>query len=92
MKLGELLQKISENTPVVIFNLDDKTAVYPKTQSYQMAGNLKWSKIRNMIDMDVLNICVNDANNGLLIRVHDKKRLENSLNNWDLAEKIKKAR
>lgn len=90
VKLGELLQKISENVPVGIWNIDDKNAKCPTPQTYQKIKNIPWVKIRDIIDLDVLAICVNDVNNGVFIRVHNKKRLENRLNNWDLAEKIKK--
>ena len=90
VKLGELLQKISADVPVGIWNIDDKNAKCPTPQTYQKIKNITWVKIRDIIDLDVFAICVNDANNGLFIRVHDKKRLENSLNNWDLEKKIKK--
>lgn len=57
----------------------------------QKVKNIQWGKIRNIVNYEVLAIYVNEKNNGLFVRVHDKKRLEMSICNHDLSRKIKEA-
>ena len=80
---------MSEYTLIGIWNIDDKTEKYPTLQTYQKARNIPWSKIRNIVDYEILCINVNDKNGGLLVRIYDKERLQRSINNSDLAKKIK---
>ena len=89
MRLIDLLQKISKDTLVGIWNIDDKRSKCPTPQTYQKAGNIPIGKIRNIVDYEILAINVNEKNSGLLIRVYDKERLKMSMNNSDLAEKVK---
>ena len=91
MRLTDLLQKLAPDTLIGIWNIDDKREKCPTPQTYQKVKNIQWGKIRNIVDYEVLSICVNDRNNGLFVRVHNKERLEQSLNNSDLARKIKEA-
>lgn len=91
MKLIDLLQALASDTLVGIWNIDDKRAKCPTPQAYQKAGNIQWRKIRDIVYLEVLAICVVEKNNGLFIRVYDKERLTKSLNNYDLARKIKEA-
>ena len=91
MKLMDLLQTLASDTLVGIWNIDDKRAKCPTPQSYQKVGNIPWSKIHNIVDFEVMSICVVEKNAGLLIRVYSEERLDRSLNNYDLARKIKDA-
>lgn len=88
MKLIELLSVLSLEMPVGIWNIDDKRAKCPTPQTYQKVRNIPFEKIRNIAEYDVLNACLAENGGGLLIRVHDKSRLEMSLQNSDLARKI----
>lgn len=90
MKLLDLLEKLPPDTLVGLWNIDDKRDKCPTPQQYQKAGNIQWRKIRDIIDYEVLAICVNEKNNGLFVRVYDKERLEMSIANSDLAQKIKR--
>lgn len=89
MRLIDLLQALAPDTLIGIWNIDDKREKCTTPQTYQKVKNIQWGKIRNIVDYEVLAICVNKKNNGLFIRVYDKKRLEMSLCNHDLAQKIK---
>lgn len=89
MTLKDLLKTLTPDTLVGIYNVDDGSAKMPTTQTYQKVKNIPWCKLRHIIDFEVMAVCVVEKNNGLFIRVHDKGRLEKSLNNWDLAEKIR---
>lgn len=89
MKLLDLLQKLAPDTLVGIWNIDDKHEKCPTPQTYQKVKNIQWGKIRNIIEYEVLAICVNEKNGGLFIRVYDKERLKMSLRNHDLAQKLK---
>lgn len=91
MKLIDLLQALASDTLVGIWNIDDKRAKCPTPQAYQKAGNIPWRKIHNIVYFDVMSICVVEKNGGLLIRVYSKERLNRSLDNYDLARKIKEA-
>lgn len=91
MQLIDLLEKLAPNTLIGIWNIDDKREKCPTPQTYQKVQNIPWGKIRNVFDYEVLSICVNEKGNGLFVRVHNKERLEQSLNNYDLARKIKEA-
>lgn len=88
MKLFELLKSLSSETLIGVWNIDDKKSKCPLHQQYQKVGNIKWEKIRNIFDYDVFGICVNKENSGLLVRVHRKDRVNQSLYNYDLARKI----
>lgn len=89
MTLLDLLQKLSPDTLVGIWNIDDKREKCPTPQTYQKVKNIPWSKIQNIVKYEVLVICVNEKNNGLFIRVYDKKRLEMRLANSDLARQLR---
>lgn len=91
MQLSELLQCLSFDTRVGIWNIDDPREKQPTPQTYQKAGNVPWSKLRNIIDYEVLGVCPVERVNGLLIKVYSKERLMRSLNNSDLAKKIREA-
>lgn len=88
MRLIDVLQKLAADTPVGIWNIDDKRDKCPTPQTYQLVKNIPFGKIANIIDYEILIINVNKKNNGLLIRVYNKKRMEMSINNLDLAQKI----
>lgn len=92
MRLIEILQKLSRDTLVGIWNIDSNSRRNdrcPTPQTYQKVCNIQLKKIINIIDYEVFSINVNEKNNGLLIRVYDKDRLNMSINNSDLANKIK---
>ena len=88
MKLIELLEVLSLETPIGIWNIDNKQEKCPLPQAYTKAKNIPFKKLRNLYDMDVMGVCVNEAG-GLLIRIYDKERLARSLAHYDLARKIK---
>lgn len=90
MRLIDLLQKLAPETLVGLWNIDDKRDKCPTPQTYQKVKNIPWGKISNIIDYEVLAICVNEKNGGLFVRVYDKERLEMSIANSDLAQKIKR--
>ena len=92
MTLLDLLQKLSPDTLIGIWNIDDKRAKCPTPQTYQKAGNIQWNKIRNIIGYEVMAICVNEKNGGLFVRVYNKARLDISITNSDLAQKINNTR
>ncbi len=75
MSLCDLLQKLSFDTLVGIWNIDDKRAKRPTPQTYQKVRNLPWSKIGRIINYEVMAICVNSDSGGLFVRVYDKDRL-----------------
>lgn len=88
MKLIELLEVLSLETPIGIWNIDNKREKCPRPQAYTKAKNIPFKKLRNLYDMDVMGVCVNKAG-GLMIRIYDKERLARSLAHYDLARKIK---
>ena len=88
MKLIELLEVLSLETPIGIWNIDSKQEKCPLPQAYTKAKNIPFKKLRNLYDIDVMGVCVNEAG-GLLIRIYDKERLARSLAHYDLARKIK---
>lgn len=89
MKLNELLSVLSYEQLVGIWNTDDKRKRQPTPQTYCKVKNLTYDKIRNILDYDILGVNVCKSNGGLLIRVFDRERLYRSVNNIDLARKIK---
>ena len=89
MKLIDLLKNVSSDTLIGIWNIDNKREKCPTPQTYQKACNIPWDKIKNIVDYEILHINVNDKNSGLLVRIYDKERLQRSINNSDLAKKIK---
>lgn len=88
MKLIELLKTIPLDTLIGLWETDDKRSCCPTPQQYQKVGNIPWNKLQNLSDLDVFGVIVNGKNSGLLIKLYDKERLKQSLNNWDLANKI----
>lgn len=80
MKLHELLQTLSFNTPIHIQNSDRK----PRKPSYQYQAvkNITLYKIRNLLDKDVISIHHNEK--GLWICVCDLEALHNRTNNREL--------
>lgn len=90
MKLHELLEVLPYDQRIGIWDVDNKRASQPKPQSYTKVGNLPYRKIRNVVNYDVMGICIVEQNKGLLVRVYNKERLEKSLDHHDLARKIKK--
>ena len=85
MTLLDLLQKLSPDTLIGIWNIDDKRAKCPTPQTYQKAGNIQWNKIRNIIGYEVMAICVNEKNGGLFVRVYNKARLDTRGNGYGFA-------
>lgn len=90
MKLIELLKTLNLETPVGIWNIENQHERCPLPQSYTKAKNIPFKRLRNLYDMDVMGVAINDTG-GLLIRVYDKERLTQSLAHFDLAKKIKEA-
>lgn len=90
MTLNEILQKLPFESSVGIWNIDNKRAKCPTPQTYQKVKNITWRKLRNIIDYEVLVICPNEK--GLLIKVYDKTRLEESLSEHNIARIIKEAK
>lgn len=88
MKLIELLEVLSLETPIGIWNIDNKQEKCPRPQAYTKAKNIPFEKLRKLYDMDVMGVCVDKAG-GLMIRVYNKERLARSLAHYDLARKIK---
>lgn len=98
MKLYEFLKICDANDYVGIWNVDasnkerrslKRFETCPPKQSYSKVGNIPYGRIADYLDMDVLHINHNEK--GILIRIHNRKRLEESLNNYDIAGKITKA-
>ena len=87
MKLYEVLKPLSFDTLVHIQNVDRPRE---GRVQYTKLRNLRWEKIRNLLDYDVMHIVVHKENGGLFIQVHDADRLHQSLNNWDLVDKYYK--
>lgn len=83
MKLYEYLIPIGFDTPVFIFNMERP----PKGRyQYQKMENVKWEKIRNILEYDVYGVSVSKEG-GLFIKVGRKDSTQRSLNNWDLVDK-----
>ena len=83
MKLYEYLIPIGFDTPVFIFNMERP----PKGRhQYQKMGNVRWEKIRNILNYDVYGVSVS-KDGGLFIKVGRKEDTRQSLNNWDLVDK-----
>ena len=80
MKLHELLQTLSFNTPIHIQNSDRK----PRKPSYQYQAvkNITLYKIRNLLDKDVISISHNEK--GMWVCVCDLDRLYARTNNREL--------
>lgn len=89
--LLDLLEKLSRDTLVGIWNIDDKHGKCPTPQTYQKAENIPWGKIRNIVGFEVMGIYPIEKNGGLLIKVYDKERLTKSMAGYNLAKKIKDA-
>ena len=92
MKLSDLLNVLSNDQLVGIWNLDNKRETMPLYQRYAKVKNLSYKKLRNLLDCDVMQ--VNVVKDGLLIRVYDRrrfhKRWERSYLAEEIAEKINK--
>lgn len=80
MKLHELLQTLSYDTPIHIQNADRK----PRKPSYQYQAvkNITLYKIRNLLDKDVISI--SHSEKGMWISVCDLEALHNRMNNRNL--------
>lgn len=80
MKLHELLQTLSYDTPIHIQNHDRK----PRKSSfqYQAVKNVTLYKIRNLLDKDVISICHTEK--GIWISVCDLEALHNRMDNRNL--------
>ena len=89
MKLSELLETLSYDQLIGIWNIDNKREKQPQPQNYSKVGNLPYRKIRNVLDYEILAINVVGKNGGLLVRVYDRERLRRSLDHHDLAREIK---
>lgn len=89
MKLIDLLEVVSEDTYIGIWNIDKKGYNCPTRQHYQKAKNLPWEKIGNIVYLEVMY--VNVVDNGLLIRIYDKESLENKTLSTDIAIAIKRS-
>lgn len=84
MKLYEALTPLHPDTLVAIHNVDR-----PRKGriQYQKLRNVKWEKIRNIFDHDVMSISIHKENSGVFISVHDRDRVLRSVDNWDLVDK-----
>lgn len=82
MKLYELLQVLNFKTMVAIQNVDNKRQPHPK---YQKLENISMIKVRNILNYDIMQITTTDT--GLWIKVHDRERLKQDLNAWDIVDK-----
>lgn len=84
MKLYEALIPLSFETLIYIQNVDRPRG---GRVQYTKLRNLKWEKVRNLLEYDVMQIIPHKENGGLFIQVHDADRLHRSLDNWDLVDK-----
>lgn len=86
MTLCEFLKPLNFNTLVAISNVDRPPRKNGRVQ-YQKLRNVKWEKIRNILDYDVMQVTVHQENGGLYIQVFKRENTLRSLNNWDLIDK-----
>ena len=86
MKLWEYLTPLNLDTLVAINNVDRPPRRRGRVQ-YQKLRNVKWEKIRNLLDYDIMSVTVNKENGGLFIKVFERERLHRCLDNWDLVDK-----
>ena len=86
MTLYEYLKPLNMDTLVAINNVDRPSRNNARVQ-YQKLRNVKWEKLRNNLDYDVMNVTVHKDNGGLFIQVHDREKTRKSLDNWDLVDK-----
>ena len=86
MKLSDLLNVLSNDQLVGIWNLDNKRETMPLYQHYAKVRNLSYKKLRNLLDCDVMQ--VNVVRDGLLIRVYDRERFHKRWERGYLAEEI----
>ena len=86
MTLYEVLKPLNLDTLVLIHNIDKKPRKKGRPQ-YQKLRNIPWEKIHNDLNKEVMSMCVHKDNGGLYIQLHDREKLERSLNNWDLVDK-----
>lgn len=67
MTLIDLLQVLSNDITVGIWNIDDKRAKQPTPQAYQKVGNIPLRKISNILYYEVLYINVIEKNGAYLL-------------------------
>lgn len=95
MTLKELLYVVDGDTEVGIWDIrriepqhPRKYEKHPTRQTYSKVKNLKYGDIKGLLDLDILGVHV--CKDGLLIRIHDKEKVERKLNQYDLVNEIKK--
>lgn len=88
MKLYELLKTLSREQLVGVWNIDNKRTSQPTPQQYSKVDNLRYGKLRDLLEYDVMGVYVQPKNNGLLIKVYKKDRVDKSLEHWDLVDKF----
>lgn len=86
MKLWEFLTPLHMDTLVAISNVDRPPKRCGRVQ-YAKLRNIKWEKIRNILDYDIMQVTVHADNGGLFIQVCDREATKKSLNNWDIVDK-----
>lgn len=86
MKLWEYLTPLNLDTLVAISNVDRPPKRCGRVQ-YSKLRNIKWEKIRNILNYDVMQVTVHADNGGLFIQVFDREATKKSLNNWDIVDK-----
>ena len=86
MKLWEFLTPLNLETLVAISNVDRPPKKCGRAQ-YQRLRNIKWEKIRNILNYDVMQVKIHEKSGGLYIQVFNRKQTQESLNNWSLVDK-----
>lgn len=86
MKLWEYLTPLNLDTLVAINNVDRPPRRRGRVQ-YQKLRNVKWEKIRNILNYDIMSVTVHKENGGLFIQVFERERLHRDLDNWNLVDK-----
>lgn len=86
MKLWEFLTPLNMDTLVAISNVDRPPKRCGRVQ-YAKLRNIRWEKIRNILEYDIMQVTVHKENGGLFIQVFDREKTKRSLNNWDVVDK-----
>lgn len=86
MKLYEYLTPLNMDTLVAISNVDRPSKKGGRPQ-YQKLRNIKWEKIRNILEYDVMTVAVHKDNGGLYIQVFKRDRTLIDLEQWHLVDK-----
>ena len=86
MKLWEFLTPLNMDTLVAISNVDRPPKKCGRIQ-YAKLRNIRWEKIRNILNYDIMQVTVHKENGGLFIQVFSRERTEQSLNQWGIVDK-----